>query len=184
VKKKFILKSMHGSHLYGMATPLSDLDTYEIYDFCNQNYRPKKQAKQNIHENEDNVSISLQKYREYCLKGVPQTVEVAFADQSKWIQYDVEWHNIRNELQKLITHKKCLPDVLETYRRTALSFMRGGDFKRFRHALRLCINARELKETGKMNPTLNQDDIDRITVAANAVYREDLFYTKYYSVFE
>ena len=167
-----------------MATPTSDIDYYEIYTFFNKNYRPKRQAEQNIYEETDSFTVSLDRFRSFCMKGVPQAIEVLFAQPDSWIDYSPEWINIRREIFGEVTRKKNMPNVLETYRRTALSFMRGGDFKRFRHALRLCINAKELKETLQMNPTLSQSDVDAITVIANAINREDVFYTKYYNVFD
>jgi predicted nucleotidyltransferase len=119
-QKRVLLKVQHGSHLYGMATPQSDLDFYVVYEFPWKNYRPKKQMDQKIVEDVDTTTASLERLTDLCFKGVPQSLETLFSDGSKWLQYDNSWYD-KSQLIKdeLPSH---MSTVLETYKRTSWNF--------------------------------------------------------------
>ncbi len=89
----------------------------------------------------------------YCEKGTPQALEAMFshmpeADNFPFdrLGYGIHQANTRN-----------------TYMRTIKSFWATGvetdNFKLKRHAMRLILNLRSMQETGRFNPTLNQDQI-------------------------
>lgn len=182
-QKRILLKSQHGSHLYGMATPSSDLDFYVIYEFPWKNYRPKKQMDQKIVEETDTTTVSIDRFTDLCFKGVPQALEALFSNSSKWLQYDNSWYD-KSQLIKT-NLGLYIPVVLETYKRTSWNFFEKDDFKKNRHALRLCLNANDLKARGSFDPTLQPDVRDEITRIAKLPRqrREDEFKDIFFKAF-
>ncbi len=182
-KKKILLNTVHGSYLYGLNTPTSDKDYYEVYDFPWKVYRPRKQNKQVIDESVDTTSISVERFTDLCIKGVPQSVEVLFSNSSKWLYNDDSWYHISDGIRKLL--QRHIPSVLETYKRTAWNFFEKDDFKKNRHALRLCLNAKDLKKTGSFDPTLQPNVREEITQFANLPrrQREEVFKDVFYDTF-
>lgn len=173
-KVKELLKTRHGSHLYGLATETSDQDFYEIYKWNFMNYRPalRKQSVQTIDAEEDKLRISLDRFTALLYKGVPQTLEALFARPDKWLYWHADWPDMQAGLAKnLWRHKQA---VVETYIRTANNFMQQDDFKKNRHAFRLLLNIAEYTANGQFNPTLNMFDIQRVNYFANLVYEKKL----------
>ena len=181
---KTLLIVQTGSHLYGLANKYSDTDLYTIYTFNHKNYRPKRQAKQTISEQEDHIAISLDKFEEYLAKGVPQTCEVLFSKPKYWLEYDNQWLRVRNELHKVVVGN--IEKVLDTYRRTVINFFATDDYKKNCHGFRLLLNALELKETGMFDPALTGKQIETIRKSAQLPWpeREDLFKDQLWSVFQ
>lgn len=182
-QKRTLVKIIHGSHLYGLNTPTSDLDYYLVYEFPWKNYRPKKQIDQKIKDDIDTTTASLDRFTDLCCKGVPQSLETLFADDSKWLEYDDSWYHKRKAIKELVGLN--IPAVLETYRRTAWNFFEKDDFKKNRHALRLCFNAIDLKEKGYFNPTLEPNVREEMTriAALPRRQREDIFKDVFYGAF-
>lgn len=182
-QKRILLKTLHGSHLYGLNAATSDIDYYLVYEFPWKNYRPKKQIDQNIKNDEDITTASLERFTDICLKGVPQSLETLFSDSSKWLEYNSSWYHKRDKIKELV--RLNITAVLETYKRTALNFFEKDDFKKNRHALRLCLNAVDLKKNGSFNPTLRPDEREEITQIAKLPMsqREDLFKDVFYDAF-
>lgn len=178
---KNLITLKHGSHLYGLDTPDSDLDLYTIYDFRHKNYRPSKQIEQSINDETDHVKISLDKYIEHLKKGVPQAVEVLFSHPDKWLDHDPEWECIAGSLEQLLD----IGVILETYKRTIINFFETDNFKKNRHGFRLLLNANELKRTYSMNPTLSKYQIKIITDLANLPWpdRENKYKDMLWDVF-
>lgn len=182
-QKRILVKTQHGSHLYGLNTPTSDLDFYVVYEFPWKNYRPPRQMDQKIVEDTDTTTVSLERFTELCVKGVPQCLETLFADSSKWLEYDGSWYHKRDTIKKRV--RSNIPTVLETYRRTAWNFFEKDDFKKNRHALRLCLNALSLKREGTFNPTLEPNVCEEMTrfAALPRRQREDEFKDVFYDAF-
>lgn len=182
-ERRILLKCQHGSHLYGLSTPTSDIDYYLVYEFPWKIYRPRKQVDQKIEDDIDITTSSLERFTDLCVKGVPQSIETLFADNTKWLEYDDSWYHKTDEIKKLV--KKHIPSVLETYKRTAWSFFEKDDFKKNRHALRLCLNGKDLKKVGSFNPTLEPDAREEITRIANLPrsQREEIFKDVFYDTF-
>jgi predicted nucleotidyltransferase len=167
-KIKNLVTLKHGSHLYGLARPDSDLDLYTVYDFLNKNWRPRRQVKQRIENETDHVKISLEKYSEQVNKGVPQALEVLFAREEFWLDYSAEWHAQR----ELLTYFLQIDTVLDTYRRTVINFFAEDDFKKNRHGFRLLLNANELQKTGRFDPTLTEYQVGIVTALAEKPWAE------------
>lgn len=182
-EKKILLKTQHGSHLYGLSTPQSDLDFYVVYEFPWKNYRPRKQVDQKIKDDVDTTTVSLERFTDLCFKGVPQSLEVLFADSSMWLEYDTSWYDKNSSIKEQL--RNFVPAILETYKRTAWNFFEKDDFKKNRHALRLCLNALDLKEKNYFNPTLEPDVREELTrIAALPLrQREEIFKDVFYRAF-
>jgi len=182
-QKRILLRCKHGSHLYGLATPQSDLDFYVVYEFPWKNYRPKKQIDQKIVEDIDTTTVSLDRFTDLCFKGIPQALEALFADSAKWLQYDNSWYDKSQAIKDNLD--LYIPTVLETYSRTSWNFFEKDNSKKNRHAMRLCLNARDLKEKGSFNPTLEPKICAEITQIAELPrrQREDKFKDLFFDVF-
>jgi predicted nucleotidyltransferase len=177
-----VLKCLHGSHLYGLARPDSDLDYYEIYDFYNRRYRPKKQSSQKIVGQLDEVKITLDRYIDLCFKGVPQAVEVLFSPEETWV-IENDWLNISSQIKSEL--RNHMPAILETYKRTALNFFfskKDGEKKK-RHAFRLLLNASELKVSGQMHTRLVGEQVELIDELSTSFKSEEKFKDMVYETF-
>lgn len=167
-KIKNLVTLKHGSHLYGLTRPDSDIDLYTVYDFLNKTWRPRRQVKQHIEDETDQVKISLEKYSEQVNKGVPQALEVLFARPEFWLDSDPEWERQRELLANFLP----MDIVLDTYRRTVMNFFAEDNFKKNRHGFRLLLNANELQKTGKFDPTLTEYQVDIVTRLAEKPWLE------------
>lgn len=140
-----ILRTLHGSHLYGLNGPDSDMDWYEVYN----NRHLRRRAKQTIVDGIDTMAIDLTYYLHLCQEGVPQALETMMSNVA--------------EIDEFSAFRKSyiigVPAATRTYRRTIKNFYEAGDFKRRRHALRLYLNLLELQQTGRFDPRMNESQI-------------------------
>jgi len=183
MRTRLLLLTEHGSHLYNTASENSDRDFYEIYSFPWQRYRPKKLVGQSIQKDIDKTTIELSRFKDLVRKGVPQSIESLFAKKDHWIQYDPVWEVIRIELFQEV--RQQLPQILSTYKRTAWNFHEKENFKKNRHALRLCLNGLDLKSNGYFDPSLHPVVVVEITALAKLPWETRLenFKTLFYEVF-
>lgn len=135
-----LLRTVHGSTLYGLNHTNSDEDYYEVYS-------GKGRARQTIDEI-DLLSISYDSFMHQCYKGVPQALEALFSpckeiDKLSHIKDSI---NIQNNT------------VYKTYVRTIRNFWRHDIFKIRRHAVRLSLNLADIIETGRFSPYLSDAD--------------------------
>lgn len=158
-----LFSTPHGSHLYGLATPTSDRDTYAVV--TRAQHVPQRSraryARQTIDGAEDTFTIDLSTWLLLCAKGVPQALE------AMWSQAPTV-----DRIGAFRAAYRATPAVLPTYERTIASFIRAGDFKRRRHALRLALNARDIAHHGRFNPTLTPQTAETITVLAEGLAPE------------
>lgn len=161
-----ILQTVHGSHLYGLAHPGSDLDTYRVVLGGN-----KKYARQTKRGDDDCMVISLDRFLAQVAVGVPQALEALF---SPFAQINMDWAPFLLGLR---------PGLIKTqmrYRRTIINFgfHRGGrtgsaaeridERKLRRHAVRLTLNLGTFLERGVFNPALSTDQRDVVVEMADA----------------
>lgn len=163
MKVKNLLITKHGSHLYNTSHAMSDIDMYVIYKFAWNGYKLNKLISQSIDDESDTTKVHLSKFETQVIKGVPQALEALYAPRDKWLDYDPVWPAMGHGIKTLVPQH--IEAILETYRRTALNFINGGDEKRARHAFRLLVNARQLK-LGDMNPSLTPQEVASITTLA------------------
>lgn len=147
MKMRTLLRTIHGSHLYGLAHDNSDVDYYVVVD--------DGRARQTINDGIDTNTLSFDKFISLCYKGVPQALEAMFSQQA-----DIdEISYFRNGW------KAGGSEVVDTYRRTikSLSFDERHTTKYRRHAARLAYNLRDIVEHGRFNPRLDDFQISMVT---------------------
>lgn len=139
---RVIYRTVHGSHLYGLAHAHSDKDYYQVVEPVKR--KRYKYAKQTIIGEDDTVTVDLGTWLRLCDKGVPQALEAMFSQMPE-----------HDELAELRNSYRVGPaNMRDTYYRTMENFVQAGDFKRRRHALRLYLNLRQAMRHGRFNPTL------------------------------
>lgn len=145
---KILFRTIHGSHLYGLANADSDLDYYTVIPRVKSNHR--KYAKQSIVDGVDSMTVDFTTWLHYCDEGVPQALEAMFSQ--------VPEVDLLTDFRA--SYRINTANVVRTYKRTALNFSRGEKFKQRRHAIRLMLNLNDMLVYGRFNPTLEQEDID------------------------
>lgn len=115
-----IVRIKFGSHLYGTATPESDLDYKSIFvpngrDILLQrvkatvsNHRPKAEGERNCAGEIDEEAYSLQRYLGLAADGQTVAIDVLFAPRWSMIcEPGPEWHEIERNRHRLITRKSA-----------------------------------------------------------------------------
>lgn len=151
---KVLLKTIHGSRLYGLAHEDSDWDFYTVVEPVK-----KKKAKYATHRIDgalDGVVVDLGTFLGLATKGAPAALEAMFSQQAEI-----------DEIAELRAGWKMGTDeVIDRYLRTIKSFALEDTFKHKRHALRLALNLQELMHTGRFNPTLDAMQIELVNELA------------------
>lgn len=134
-----LLRTIHGSRLYGLDHENSDRDYYEVYS-------GKGRAKQDIVGDTDTLRISLDSFMYQCRKGVPQALEALYSTMKEV-----------NDIPFIVdTFNPMCIEVYKTYLRTITNFWANTDVKRKRHAIRLCLNLSDIMKYGRFDPTLSE----------------------------
>lgn len=168
-KDTVLLKTIHGSKLYGLDHAGSDDDFYVVTPTVRvARVSRKNHVKQTITGNLDTVYVDFKTFTRLASEGVPQALEAMYSKK-----------NVSEFFEDYRQGYFCSdPIVLHTYMRTMKSFSLTEKlpFKRKRHALRLALNLEEILYTGRFNPTLRPDQAARITKYAeydtNKYFRE------------
>ena len=142
-----LFKTVHGSHLYGLAHELSDLDTFEVHGY------DKMRSRHKVAGGLDVTRHSYERFMSLCSSGSPQNLEALYSYRAEVDNLPFNRFNFRPDLRL----------TRETYHRTVKNFwLRGweeSDFKLRRHALRLYLNYRTFEVRGWFNPTLETNQI-------------------------
>ena len=135
-----ILVTIHGSHLYGLNHSNSDLDIFRVVA---SRRKPLVRVKGGF----DIQTFGLDNFLSNVYSGSHQSCEALFSPQ-KYVQPDYEayFNNIR------VTGY----EAFAKYRRTIHAFSYGNTKQR-RHAVRLGYSLAGLKESGRFNPVLTED---------------------------
>ena len=142
-----IFSTVHGSHLYGLAHEESDLDVYNVYEGKSLKLRQSMSGK------DDSVRGTLDAFLARAYTGSHQSVEALFSKQKVWAPGMQEMYGPM--LDRLYIEGG---EVYAKYERTIKKFS-YGDFKKRRHACRLSLNLRSLRDYGRFDPTLTQPEI-------------------------
>lgn len=145
-----LLRTVHGSHLYGLAHAASDKDIYEV--FVTTRTARKRNIKQTISEGIDKTSVDMSTFMHMVDECVPQALEALWtpvAEIDKIHEFRTQYRVNRAKMK-------------EVYVRTALKFAEHDDVKHKRHALRLLLNLGTALEYGKFNPRLS--DMDKLII--------------------
>lgn len=158
---EIIFTTRHGSHLYGLAGPTSDLDIYTVTTSRNR-------ARQRVNGLDDSFTIGFDAFLEYAFGGSHQSVEALFSTEKVW-------HSHHHLAPMLDGYRITGGDVLAKYRRTIRKFAHADDFKRRRHACRLWLNMQCLRWDGRFDPRMTTDEIRWATaIAASTMTGDEL----------
>src|SRR5690606_34964621 len=151
---EIVLKTIHGSHLYGLAHSGSDKDYYVVVN----NRHLRRRAHQTIVDGVDTFTIDLTYWLYLCEQGAPQALEAMYSPCP--------------EIDKLGDFRRSFrvnwAKANQTYMRTMRNFAEMGDYKRSRHSLRLWVNLQEINEKGYFDPRLSQEDIEWVSEYADS----------------
>jgi len=113
-----IVEMQFGSHLYGTATPLSDLDFKGVYVPCARDIllqrvrdtisqsRPKARGERNAADDVDREFYSLQRYLSLLSQGQTVALDMLFAPDAAVIGEPApEWREIRANSDRLVTRR-------------------------------------------------------------------------------
>lgn len=117
---KTIVRIKFGSHLYGTATPASDIDYKSVFvpaarDILLQrvratisNQRPKAEGEKNVAGEIDEEAYSLQRYLGLAAEGQTVALDVLFAPRWSMVaEPEPEWAEIERNRHRLITRKSA-----------------------------------------------------------------------------
>lgn len=147
-----LLRTVHGSHLYGLAHKNSDKDIYEVT--TTKKTKRKRNIRQTISGNLDKTVVDMSTFMHMVDECVPQALEALWTPVPEIDLISEFRSNYRVNRAKM----------RNVYIRTALNFAKAEDDKRRRHALRLLLNLGTAMEYGKFNPRLS--DIDKLIIRA------------------
>lgn len=116
-----IVRIRFGAHLYGTATPASDVDYKSVFvpsarDVLLQrvkgsisHQRPKAEGEKNYAGEVDEEAYSLQRYLGLCAEGQTVALDVLFAPPSSWVldPPSREWFDVVENRHRLITRKSA-----------------------------------------------------------------------------
>lgn len=163
---RVILRTVFGSHLYGMNHAGSDVDYIEVV-------MPEEgEQLRNTHSVTSDLDVARFEFGSFiqqCFHGTHHALEALFSEKAT--------------VHELVGFREAYrpgTEVIHTYM-DAIKQLHGagmsGDFKRRRHAIRLTLNLNELLEKGKFNPTLSEEQIEFVNAIANRTldeYRAEL----------
>lgn len=133
-----LLRTVHGSHLYGLNHAGSDLDYFMVYE-------GKFKTEQTIVDGLDSVVMSLDSFLLRASSGSPQSLEAMFSRKAEVDALELrEGFRVDSALAR------------QVYSRTIRAFAHG-DLKRQRHAIRLTLNLNDLVESGRFDPALSDE---------------------------
>jgi hypothetical protein len=159
---RVIFSTVHGSHLYGLATPDSDMDTFTVTD----SERPR--ANQTIDGQDDRTMVGFNTFLIRALGGSHQSVEALFSPYKAW---NPAFNHFRPFIENAVV---CGSAVYEKYERTIHKFC-YGDYKRRRHAVRLSQNLDGLRRDGRFNPVMTEGDKGTAEYLAEHMEGDDLW---------
>jgi hypothetical protein len=153
-----ILVTFHGSHLYGLNKPDSDLDIFRVVA---SRSRPRVWVKGGF----DYQEFGLDDFMTNVFNGSHQSCEALFSPR-KYVhpRYKALFNGIR------VTGEAAFA----RYRRTIHSFSYGDDKKR-RHAVRLGFNLADLRRHGRFDPVLTHDQRTKVMVLSQLYAGQSLY---------
>lgn len=159
---EILFKTPHGSRLYGLNHADSDEDWYTVV--VKPPTKKKRYSTHKIIDNDDSVVVDFGTWLVLCEKGVPQALEAMFSTMP-----------VTDNLAALRAGFRAGSGAYDTYLRTIKSFALQDEFKPKRHALRLALNMRDLREYGKFNPTLKRYEVSTLTGLATNLSGEETY---------
>ena len=152
---KLLLRTTHGSRLYGTFTPESDYDWYEVWS------GGPRRAKQLQDGDLDTVKVPLTEFMRQCTIGVPQALEAMYspvAEVDVWPLWRGSWHTGQDAQWRFLRTIKQF-SILDRYE--GLKEPRKL-MKRRHSAVRLSLYMEQINSTGRFNPMLSVSDKEHI----------------------
>lgn len=148
-----ILRTIHGSRLYGTNTAGSDYDWYEVVE-------DGQRASQEVSGDDDTIRVGLSRFMHLCGAGSHQALEAMFSPVA---EVD-EMPHLRQ------AYRAGEATVHDKYLRTIKSFSLMGRYadrpaklmKRRRNAVRMTLCLDDLSTHGRFNPVLTDSQLDFI----------------------
>jgi hypothetical protein len=186
-----LLETIHGSHLYGLATSSSDRDFYRVVDQLG--HSRKRNVTQKISGDTDTIIASLSDFTLDAANGNPKALEAmfsmtssgplkAFADSYYLNSTTTRKHYhsvIRNFAYRALTDE-TLRELIVPYLEPGKTFSSMGKYcsagygsKYKRHAARLLLNLDTGLKEGRFNPTLTPREIEEVQAVSH--YSEEAF---------
>lgn len=137
-----LFKTVHGSHLYGLANAGSDMDYYVVVP--TRRGAKKHYAKQSIVDGVDTMTVDFGTWMDFCNAGVPQALEAMFSPVPE-VDHLTAFRS---------SYRVNTAAMVNTYRRTIFNFFEQDTLKMRRHALRLAVNLVTGVHYGRFNPRL------------------------------
>lgn len=142
-----VFRTVHGSHLYGLAHERSDQDTYIV------TASPLPLARQTIDGDDDRFVVGVYAFLRKALSGSHQSLEAVFSPYKQFTEAGAAWAPLIDGV------RVTSGDAMYKYERTIRRFS-FGDFKRRRHAVRLSFNLASLRAGGRFCPVMTDEQID------------------------
>lgn len=145
---KLLLRSMAGSHLYGLSHDASDTDYFDVVDSFSSLEEPPHHTKaiQTIKDDLDVTMVTLSQFIYRAQLGSHQALDAMFSEFTLVDEISAFRHSFHVGY-----------DVIPTYNRTIGKFIRQDRPKKFKHAMRLAYNLHDAVETGRFNPKLTPE---------------------------
>ena len=156
-----VFTTIHGSRLYGFSHAGSDYDRFTVFS-------DDRRARHSVSGELDHVRMGISRFLELAEGGSHQSVEALFSPVKEW--GSSAWM-FRSMLEGMVITGS---EVFAKYERTIKAFAHG-DFKRRRHAVRLWLNLKELREHGLIaSVRLDYHSINWATFVANTYEGDNL----------
>lgn len=164
-----LLRTVSGSHLYGLAHAGSDLDYYQVVA-DNPTVR-RSYSRQTIADGIDTTTVNLSTWLHHVQAGVPQACEALMAPTP-------EVDLIEAFRKSYVLGSGVWSRYLQTIKSHAYQDVGTPEHiqKRKRHALRYAWNLREMRETGRFNPQLTPHLATVFTNVVRTDGRPDFIY--------
>jgi hypothetical protein len=140
-----IFRTVHGSHLYGLDHADSDHDCFIV------TLEDSGRVRHTVNSQWDTARVGWRTFLEHAQSGSHQSVEALFSPRKIYTREGERFRPLFDGMK--ITGRP----VFEKYERTIHKFSHG-DQKRRRHAVRLSLNLKGLRETGRFSPVLSREE--------------------------
>lgn len=161
---KLLLRSMAGSHLYGLSHDASDTDYFDVVDSFSSLEEPPHHTKaiQTIKDGLDVTMVTLSQFIYRAQLGSHQALDAMFSEST-----------LVDEITELRHGFHVGYDVIPTYNRTITKFINQDRSKKFKHAMRLAYNLHDAVETGRFDPKLSPERVEHVLKVAQLT-KEDV----------
>lgn len=154
-----LLRSYAGSKLHGLSSPTSDTDIFEIYSSASDFGTFGKTEIQVKKGDLDLTQMTLGAFAIHSMLGSHQSLDAMFSGKV--------------EVDLITAYRAGYRADYSSVRRltgTIFDLLEKRDAKKYRHAIRIAINAEELARTGRYQPTLTEEQVDFVKQTAYEDY--------------